>query len=83
MSIESCALITTDANAMSREVHDRMPVILREPEADAWIDPAVEEPKSLAELLRPLPAELMTFYPVGVAVNSVKNNSPSCLDAVG
>lgn len=81
--IESCAIITTEANELSRAVHDRMPVMLQRPEADAWIDPTAEEPAALAELLRPFPVELMTCYAVGQAVNSVKNNNPSCLEAIG
>jgi putative SOS response-associated peptidase YedK len=80
--IESCSIITTDANELSRMIHDRMPVMLREPEADAWIDSAVEEPRGLLELLRPFPAELMCCDAVGQAVNSVKNNDPSCIEVV-
>jgi len=77
--IESCGIITTDANELSRPIHDRMPVMLRGAEAAAWIDPAIEEPRLLAELLRPFPAELMTCYAVGPLVNSVKNNGPQCI----
>lgn len=80
--IESCAIITTDANELSRAVHDRMPVMLRRPEADAWIDPAIEDPTVLKELLRPFPAELMTYYAVEPLVNNVKNNAPECLNPV-
>jgi len=42
-----------------------MPVILRGDDTDAWIDPEVEDPKTLAALLKPFPAGLMTCYPVG------------------
>jgi putative SOS response-associated peptidase YedK len=61
-------------------IHDRMPVMLRGAEAEAWLDPAVEEPRALAELLRPFPAELMTCYPVGQGVGSVKNNGLQCIE---
>ena len=37
---ETCSLITTDANEMAREVHERMPVILSPENYDAWLDPA-------------------------------------------
>jgi putative SOS response-associated peptidase YedK len=30
LAIESCSLITTDANELRAEIHDRMPVILDE-----------------------------------------------------
>jgi len=80
--LESCSIITTAANELSSAIHDRMPVMLRRPEADAWIDPAIEEPAALAELLRPYPAELMTRYPVGPAVGSFKNHGPECIAAL-
>lgn len=80
--IESCALITTDANELSRNVHDRMPVMLQRDEGEAWIDPDVEDAKALAGLLRPFAAEAMRYYEVGPAVNSVKNNNPTCLETV-
>lgn len=80
--LESCAIITTDANELSRPIHDRMPVILRGHDAEAWIDPAIEEPAALAELLRPHPAEAMVRDLVGTQVNSVKNNSPLCIEVV-
>jgi putative SOS response-associated peptidase YedK len=80
--LESCAIITTAANELSRPIHERMPVILRGHEAEAWIDPAIEEPAALADLLRPYPAEAMVCDLVGAQVNSVKNNSPVCIQAV-
>src|SRR5207253_1575637 len=71
--VESCSIVTTDANELSAAIHDRMPVILRGNEADAWIDPGIEEPKMLATLLRPFPVKLMTCYAVGPAVGNVRN----------
>ena len=57
-----------------------MPVILRGEEGDAWIDPDVDEPKTLAGLLSPFPADEMVCYEVGTAVGSVKNNSATCVE---
>ncbi|MBI1831006.1 MAG: SOS response-associated peptidase [Planctomycetes bacterium] len=61
-AIESCAIITTAANELARLVHDRMPVILRGTDADAWIDPAVEDPAVLLQMLRPWPAESLPLH---------------------
>lgn len=80
--VESCSIITTDANELSATIHDRMPVILRGSEADAWIDPDIEEPQVLAPLLRPFPAGQMACYAVGPAVGNVRNNSPVCIEPV-
>jgi putative SOS response-associated peptidase YedK len=80
--VESCSIITTDANDLSAAIHDRMPVILRGEEADAWIDPDVDEPKTLAGLLRPFPADEMVCHEVGPAVRSAKCNSAACIEAL-
>ncbi len=77
--IESCALITTEANAMASTVHDRMPVLLAEADYARWLDP--DSPADeLAQLLHPAPESLLTSYPVSRAVNVVKNNGPQCIE---
>jgi putative SOS response-associated peptidase YedK len=77
--VESCTIITTSANELSRPIHDRMPVLLDEVARQAWLDPDVEDPRALLELLQPLPAAQMVCYPVQTLVNSPKNNSPECI----
>jgi len=56
--IESCTIITTEANELVRPLHERMPVILHFQDFDRWLD-TNEDPKMLQALLQPLPAELM------------------------
>ena len=77
--LQSFSIITTDANELVREVHDRMPVILpREAEAQ-WL--ADGQPQShYLRLLKPYPADQMDRYPVGELVNSPANNSPELLE---
>jgi putative SOS response-associated peptidase YedK len=76
--IDSCTIITTDANDLARAVHDRMPVLLGPDAWEPWLDPAVE-PAAVQELLVAFPAGLMEAYPVNPAVNSVKNNGPELI----
>jgi putative SOS response-associated peptidase YedK len=59
---------------LSRTIHDRMPVILRGDEAEAWLDPGVEDAKALVPLLRPFPAAEMVAIPVSTRVNKVSEN---------
>ncbi len=55
-TVSSCTVITTTANELVAPVHDRMPVVLTEPDAwDAWLDPALPA-GDVATLLTPLPA---------------------------
>jgi putative SOS response-associated peptidase YedK len=77
--IESCTVITTDANSKVAELHDRMPVILGGEARDLWLDDSVEDAELLTSILRPYPPGEMAFTPVSRMVNSPKNNSPDVL----
>jgi putative SOS response-associated peptidase YedK len=59
-----------------------MPVILEPESYEKWLDPEVEDPAELQELLVPHPAEKMKTYPVSTFVNKVENNSPECFAPV-
>ena len=76
--INSCAIITTTANTIMREIHDRMPVILGKENLKTWLDPRVEQ-KDLLEMLKPCPDSLMEIYPVSHKVNSPRINGPECV----
>ena len=71
--------LTTAANPLVAELHDRMPVILSPRDYAAWLDPAAARP-DLEALLAPYPAEDMEAWPVSRRVNSPRNNDPSLLD---
>ncbi len=78
--IESCTLLTTEANEIMRPLHDRMPVILNPKDYDLWLDPTVQKREALLPLLRPYAAEAMLAYPVRSVVNSPANDSPLCIE---
>src|SRR5262245_15827089 len=77
--IESCTILTTDANERLAPLHDRMPVILRPRDYELWLDPAVGEVQRVKPLLAPCPDELLTMHAVGLDVNRPSNESPSCI----
>jgi putative SOS response-associated peptidase YedK len=54
--LESCTLITTSANEILSEVHDRMPVILDPKDFPVWFSKDSQE-KDLLPLLKPAPKE--------------------------
>ena len=80
--IRSCAIITTEANELVGEVHNRMPVILHPEDYELWLDPDFGEKEPLADLLRPYPANEMEAYPVSRRVNSPSNDDPDCVRPV-
>ena len=78
--IRSCTIITTDANDLVGEVHNRMPVILHPEDYEMWLDPDFDEREPLTSLLKPFPAEAMEAYPVSRRVNKPSNNEPGILE---
>ena len=75
--VESCAILTAEANELVRPVHDRMPVILPRQHWSVWLDPALQEAGELMPLLRPYPADALRAYPVGALVSNPKNDGPA------
>jgi putative SOS response-associated peptidase YedK len=81
-AIESCTLLTTEANELMRPIHNRMPVILDPTSYDLWLNPQMKQRESLETLLRPYPTEEMTAYPVSKAVNKPVNDSAECTERI-
>jgi putative SOS response-associated peptidase YedK len=77
---DSCVILTTDPNDLLREIHDRMPVILRPDDYVQWLDPAQADARTLQPLLRPYPADEMTGQRVGRRVNDARFDGPECLE---
>ena len=61
--LQTCAIITTRANEVVAAVHDRMPVIIPKAAQDLWLNPEIQNPALLAEVLKPYPAEEMICAP--------------------
>ncbi len=76
--IESCTILTTEANALLRDIHSRMPVILKPDDYARWLDPGVTDPARVTDLLKPFDARLMRCYPVSDRVNRVENDDENC-----
>ncbi len=76
-------ILTTAANSLLRNYHDRMPVILADRDADDWMDPRAPDPLALKRLLVPAGPDLLIATPVSPEVNNVDNDSPDLLKAAG
>ena len=77
--VESCTIITTEANELVRPIHDRMPVILPEDVESLWLDEGMQDAAALVSLLGPYPAERMERYEVSTLVNSALNDGPELI----
>ena len=77
--LDTCAIVTTEANETLAPFHHRMPVILDEKDWTLWLDPAATE-KELRALLRPAPDDLLEAIPVSTRINSPANDDPSLIE---
>ncbi len=76
--VQTCAILTTDANDLTKEVHNRMPVILSGDDALVWIEPG-DDKENLNALLRPFAPDKLAYHAVDTMVGNVRNNSADCI----
>ena len=74
---ETFTVLTTTANALAAQVHDRMPVILPRDAYDLWLDPKNQD---VQDLLRPYPADRLFARKVSTYVSNAKHQGPQCLE---
>lgn len=73
--IETCTIITTEANKVLEPIHERMPVILHSKDYNQWLDEKEKDPGKLQNLLVPYSTEEMDSYLVSKAVNYTQSDS--------
>jgi putative SOS response-associated peptidase YedK len=76
--LRTFAIITTDANELVADIHDRMPVILAPSDYARWLG----EETNPRDLMRPFPAELMRMWPISTRVNKPENDDPSIIEPI-
>lgn len=77
----SFTVITTDSNELMKEIHNRMPVILKREDEGKWLAQNTTAGDAL-DLLKPYPSGLMKAFPVSKQVNSPSNNGPELIKPV-
>ncbi len=76
--LETCAIVTTDANEAMAAVHERMPVIVPRGEYARWLDCAAGN--DVGDLLHPAADGTIAIRRVGRAVNFARNDSPKLVE---
>ena len=76
--VTSCAIITTPANELVGELHDRMPAILPAHVQAAWLNRKTDR-LELLRMLTPFPFTEMKMHPVSNSVNSPGNDTADLL----
>jgi putative SOS response-associated peptidase YedK len=81
-TLDTCTIITTEANAVLEPVHHRMPVLLGPEAWDTWLGPEPLEPQQLAALLKPFEPGNMQAWGVSHAVNKASNDNPALVEPI-
>jgi putative SOS response-associated peptidase YedK len=74
--IRTFAIITTDANELVANIHDRMPLILAPSDYEEWLCD-YPDPR---ELMQPFPAGPMRMWPISARVNKPENDDPGIVE---
>jgi putative SOS response-associated peptidase YedK len=69
----SCAIVTHGASPAVRDVHDRMPVILREECFSQWLDPGLANPSAVQAMIDGAQSEFI-HHPVSPRLNAAKTD---------
>ncbi|MEJ2098848.1 MAG: SOS response-associated peptidase [Desulfobacterales bacterium] len=78
----SCTIITVAACEALRDIHHRMPAILKPELYELWLDPQNEDVERLKDILEKGLIKDLVSYPVSKQVNSTRKNDPSCIQPV-
>jgi putative SOS response-associated peptidase YedK len=74
--LETCVIVTTDANVQLAPVHDRMPLLIPRDAHALWLDAGSSVEDALEIAKRPPPLDVQ---PVGFAVNDPKNDDATLI----
>jgi putative SOS response-associated peptidase YedK len=74
-------IVTTEPNEVLRPIHNRMPAMLSNEDAQKWLTVDDEITHALT-LLKPFPAGAMEGYDVSPLVNNPRNDLPECVQPI-
>ena len=74
--LETCVIVTTDANAQLAKVHDRMPLLIPRHAQALWLDPK-SSVAEVADLVGQAPA--LEVHPVSFAVNDPRQDDETLI----
>ncbi len=76
----SATIITTAAGESMKNIHHRMPVILKPAVYQSWLNKDIEDPNRLDQIIQNDNVRDLRSYPVSKQVNTVANNHPGCIE---
>ncbi len=76
--LETFTILTKAANAQLRDIHDRMPCVLRTADHGLWLDPDVTDAARVVPLLSPGHDPELETFTVSTRVNTPRNDDAEC-----
>ena len=76
--LDTCTIVTTEANSLLATVHSRMPMIVAPENYARWLDPGDAE---IADLIVPYPSDALAYYPVSTRVNNVRHDDAALIES--
>jgi putative SOS response-associated peptidase YedK len=84
--MDTCTIVTTEANDLMRPIHDRMPVILARDDYETWLHVNQEGGDEVLGLLKPYEArrdeDEMEAFTISTRVNSTRNNGAELIERI-
>jgi len=77
--VETCAMVTCDANDAMRPIHHRLPVVIRPESRGLWLG---EEGKGAALLMKAVEDDFFALREVGRAVSNARSTGPALIEGV-
>lgn len=76
--LETCSVLTREAEGRAREIHERMPVTVPPAMFNDWLSANVQDPRGINALLESFAPPAWKAWPVGPAVNNPRRDDPDC-----
>ena len=75
-------ILTTHANPLISDIHNRMPVIIKPEDYSAWLDSKLTDILKIQAMAKPYPERLMEAYPISRHVNNPQHDSADLIAPV-
>ena len=75
-TLQTCTILTTEANETVARVHDRMPVLVSEDDLEQWLTPEPLPAGELDRIIRPAAPGLLDSFRVSTRLNDAREEGP-------
>jgi len=74
--VDTGCIITTDTNESFAPIHHRLPLVIQPRDFERWLDCKTQEPRDVADLMKPVDNDYFEAIRISDAVNKVANSGP-------